>query len=108
MLKAATTPIRAPRGAKPVSQAFLTALDAVPEPSRAAVARAAMSMIRHELKARNEKMKTAAAKAKENARTPTPVKLAAAKTPAAKSNGAHPIATSIKRRNRKALNPIAN
>ncbi len=35
MLKADTTPTRAPRGTKPVIQAFFTALDAVPEAIRA-------------------------------------------------------------------------
>ena len=64
MLKAATISTRAPRGTKPVSLAFFTALDAVPEASRAAVAKAAQAMIRDELKLRRDKMKAAAAKEK--------------------------------------------
>ena len=68
MLKAETTSNRAPRGTKPVSQAFFTALDAVPEASRAAVAKAAQAMIRDELKGRKEKLKVTAAK--EKARKP--------------------------------------
>ena len=111
MLKAETTATRAPRGTKPVSQAFFTALDAVPEASRAAVAKAAQAMIRDELKGRKEKMKVAAAKDK--ARKPvTPAKpkpaiKAAAKptkTPAAaKANGAaEPVVVPVKRRARKA------
>ena len=120
MLKADTTSTRAPRGTKPVSQAFFTALDAVPEASRAAVAKAAQAMIRDELKGRKDKMKVAAAK--EKARTPAkpkasaPSKAAAstkaptmpttakkpAKMPAAaKANGAEPVATPAKRRPRK-------
>ena len=54
---AATT--RAPRGAKPVAQAFLAALDSVPEAARSAVAKAAQVMIRDELKNRREKLKAA-------------------------------------------------
>ena len=64
MLKAETTTARAPRGTKPVSQAFFTALDAIPEHSRAAVAKAAQAAIRDELKARKEKLKAAATKEK--------------------------------------------
>ena len=46
MLKSETTSARSPRGTKPVSQAFFTALDAVPEAARSAVAKAAQVMIR--------------------------------------------------------------
>ncbi len=116
MLKAETTSTRAPRGTKPVSQAFFTALDAVPEASRAAVAKAAQAMIRDELKDRKEKMK--AASAKEKARKPAPVakKASVAEKPAAKTaakkpgktsaaekaNGAEPVPAATKRRARKA------
>ncbi len=58
----AETSTRAPRGAKPVSQAFLTALENIPDASRAAVAKAAQTMIRDELKLRREKIKAKAAK----------------------------------------------
>ena len=64
----AETATRAPRGSKPVSQAFFAALDSVPEASRAAVARAAQVMIRDELKLRREKLRASAAK--EKARKP--------------------------------------
>src|SRR5271165_3387453 len=67
MLKAPTTAARAPRGTKPVSQAFFTALETVPEASRPAVAKAAHAMIRDELKAMREKSKAAAAKNKTRA-----------------------------------------
>ena len=85
MLKAATTATRAPRGTKPVSQAFFTALESIPEASRSAVEKAALSMIRDEIKMKREKMKAAAAK--EKARAPAkavPAKAAPAK-PAAKA-----------------------
>ena len=87
MLKAATTATRAPRGTKPVSQAFLTALDSIPEMSRAAVAKAALTMIRDEMKSRKEKLKVATAKEKEKARTappvpPTPAKATSKAAPA--------------------------
>ena len=90
MLKAETTATRAPRGTKPVSQAFFTALDSVPEAVRSAVARAAQIMIRDELKSRREKLKLAAAKAKARAPAaktakpaakPAPAKAKAAPTP---------------------------
>jgi hypothetical protein len=83
MSKADTAPTRSPRGTKPVSQAFFTALDAVPDVQRTAVARAAQAMIRDELKTRREKAK--AASAKEKARQPAkkaPVKKAVAKAKA--------------------------
>ena len=70
-----TTVTRAPRGTKPVSQAFFVALDAIPEATRAAVAKAAQVMIRDELKARREKIKAIAAK--EKARRPHATKRAA-------------------------------
>ncbi len=117
MLKAETTSNRAPRGTKPVSQAFFTALDAVPEASRAAVAKAAQAMIRDELKGRKEKLKVTAAKekarkpaapAKPKAAAPVkpPAKAVAAKKPAkmvetAKANGADPVEAPAKRRPRK-------
>jgi hypothetical protein len=84
MLKAAPTATRAPRGTKPVSQAFFSALETIPEASRVAVGKAAMAMIRDEMKTRRDKMKVAAAKEKEKARSampekPAPVKAAPAK-----------------------------
>ncbi len=81
MLKAATTATRAPRGTKPVSQAFFSALETIPEASRAAVAKSALAMIRDEMKTRKDKLKVAAAKEKEKARMapPAPEKAAPAK-----------------------------
>ena len=66
MARAETTTgtARAPRGAKPVAQAFLAALDSVPEGARSAVVKAAQTMIRDELKNRRDKVKAAAAREK--------------------------------------------
>jgi hypothetical protein len=64
MAKAETVSSRLPRGTKPVSQAFFTALEAVPEASRIAVAKAAYAMIREEMKAQRDKLKARAAKEK--------------------------------------------
>ncbi len=90
MAKADTASARAPRGSKPVSQAFFTALDSVPEIRRAEIAKAAQIMIRDELKLRRDKAKAAALSAKQArkpatrvARTPKPV--AAVKAPAVKT-----------------------
>ncbi len=80
MAKAETATTRAPRGTKPVSQAFFAALDSVPEIQRAAVAKAAQVMIRDELKLRREKVKAAAVKVK--ARAPARKVSAPVKTPA--------------------------
>ncbi len=82
MAKVETAATRAPRGTKPVSQAFFTALEAVPEAQRAVVAKAAQALIRDELKLRQEKLKAAAARVK--ARAPAP-KVAAPKAPAPKA-----------------------
>src|SRR4051794_2644484 len=88
---------RAPRGTKPVAEAFLTALESVPEDARAAGAKAAQGMIRDELKNRRDKLKAAAAKDK--ARRPVAAKRQS-KPPAAE--GAKPAtATPAKRRARK-------
>src|SRR3954447_21243459 len=88
---------RAPRGTKPVAQAFLAALESVPEDARAAVAKATQGMIRDELKNRRDKLKAAAAKDK--ARRPVAAKRQS-KPPAAE--GAKPAAeTRAKRRARK-------
>ena len=64
MIKPDTSPARAPRGTKPVSQAFFAALESVPDASRAAVGKAALTMIRDEMKTRKDKLKMAAAKEK--------------------------------------------
>jgi hypothetical protein len=97
MAKTESTSTRAPRGTKPVMAAFFTALDAAPEASRAAIARAAQVMIRDELKARRDKVKAAAAKLK--ARKPIPVK-SIPKT--AKTVAAPPPAAAKAKRPRKA------
>ena len=70
-------PARAPRGAKPVAKAFFNALDAIPDATRGAVAKAAQAMIRDQLKLRREKLREAAAK--EKARRPAAVKPAPAR-----------------------------
>ena len=93
-----TATTRAPRRAKPVAQAFLAALDSVPEAARSAVAKAAQVIIRDEIKNRREKLKAAAAKDK--ARQPAAAKRALkAKRPEVAEPAAAP--TPVKRRSRK-------
>jgi hypothetical protein len=98
MSKAMTTTTRAPRGTKPVSQAFFAALNAVPELTRSAVAKAAQAMIRDELKARREKIKASAVK--EKARKPLAAKRPT-KQAVAKVEQAVPVVAQPKRRSRK-------
>ena len=57
MPKASTARARLPRGTKPVIQAFFDALDAIPDASRAEVAKAAHAGIRDALKAEREQAK---------------------------------------------------
>ncbi len=98
MPKGIPTSTRAPRGSKPVSQAFFAALDAVPEASRPAVAKAAQAMIRDELKLRREKVKAATVKKK--AGTPSLAKRPA--KPAARTGkGAVGAVPAIAKRTRK-------
>jgi hypothetical protein len=115
MAKTATTITRSPRGAKPVSQAFFAALNTIPEASRSAVARAAQAIIRDELKAQREKIKTTAIKekaaaAKTKALQPVKAKAATPKPAATKrvtkakaqaNSGPAPGTTAVKRRGRK-------
>ena len=114
MLKAATNATRAPRGTKPVSQAFLTALDSIPELSRAAVAKAALTMIRDEMKTRKDKLKVAAAKEKARVAPPpapaVPAKAskAAAAKPAAKTAAAKPAPAKRGAKAAPAPAPVAN
>ena len=61
----ATSATRAPHGTKILAKAFFTAADEVPEPQRADVIKAALALIREELKTRREKAAVAKAKAKE-------------------------------------------
>ena len=68
MAKAETTAARLPRGAKPVSQAFFTALETIPEASRSAVAKAAQALIRDQMKMQRDKAKASAAKEKDAAK----------------------------------------
>lgn len=69
-----TTRTRAPRGAKAVVSAFMTALDDIPDARRAEVAKAAQIVIRDEVK-------TLAAKAKEANRKPAGRKAAKGAAP---------------------------
>ncbi len=89
MAKAETGTSRAPRGTKPVSAAFFSALDAMPEAQRAAVARAAQVMIRDELRLRREKVKTASDKARANGKA-HPAKAAPARKTAAPAASSPP------------------
>jgi hypothetical protein len=59
--------IRAPRGTKILAKAFFDAADEIPEPQRAEVVKAALALIRDELKAAREKVAAAKAKAKDKA-----------------------------------------
>jgi hypothetical protein len=59
MSKAETQSSRLPRGTKPVAKAFFDALDSVSEAQQATVARAALALIREELKTRQAKVKSA-------------------------------------------------
>ena len=109
MAKADTPAARSPRGTKPVAQAFFTALDNIPDASRAAVAKAAQAMIRDEMKQRREKLKMAAAKekARKTQAAPGPKAAAAASPrpavakPVRKPNGKAPVEAAIKKRTRK-------
>jgi len=58
---------RVPRGTKILTKAFFAAADEIPEPQRAEVVKAALALIRDELKAAREKVAVAKAKAKEKA-----------------------------------------
>src|SRR3954469_12039762 len=100
MAKAETTSAttRAPRGAKPVAQAFLAALDSVPEAARSAVAKAAQAMIRDELKSRRDKLK--AAPANEKARRSATASRAP-KSARKKPTEPNAAATPVERRSRK-------
>ena len=64
---------------KPVAQAFLTALDALPDAQRAGVARAAQIVIRDGLQARRQKVKASALAAKSRASAKRGVKAKPAK-----------------------------
>jgi hypothetical protein len=55
---------RAPRGTKNLAKAFFAAADEIPEPQRAEVVKAALALIRDELKAAREKVAVVKAKAK--------------------------------------------
>jgi hypothetical protein len=55
-------PKRAPRGSGPVSQAFLKALESIPPHSQGEVAKAALVLIRDELKGRRDQLKAKPAK----------------------------------------------
>jgi len=80
----ATSITRAPRGTKILAKAFFTAADEIPEPQRAEVIRAALAVIRDDLKTTREKAAAAKAKAKEKtAKAPASPGRKAASTPKA-------------------------
>src|ERR1700692_208744 len=74
MAKTATpTAARAPRGTKIVAEAFLTAVDEIPEPQRADVVKAALALIRDRLKEGRDKAKSAKEKQKaKSSKAPIP------------------------------------
>jgi hypothetical protein len=106
MAKAETTTARSPRGAKPVSQAFFTALETIPEASRVAVAKAAQALIRDQMKTQREKAKVGAAKAKAAAAKEKASHKLASETPVAakaapKAKAVSKTKAPVKRRGRK-------
>ena len=108
MAKAETTTARSPRGAKPVSQAFFTALETIPEASRVAVAKAAQALIRDQIKTQREKAKVGAAKAKAAAakekashKLASEAPVAAKAAPKAKAKAVSETKAPVKRRGRK-------
>src|SRR3978361_2571498 len=62
-----SSPTRVPRGVKALTKAFFAAADEIPEPQRAEAVKAALALIRDELKAARRKEAAAKAKAKEKA-----------------------------------------
>jgi hypothetical protein len=62
MAKTTAASTRAPRGTKTVAQAFFTAADEIPEDRRSDVVKAALALIRDQLKEAREKAKAAKAK----------------------------------------------
>ena len=64
MAKTDSLMARSPRGAKPVSQAFFKAIESIPEAMQAAVTKAALAMIRDQIKVQRDKVKAGAAKDK--------------------------------------------
>ena len=62
MAKSAAATTRAPRGTKIVAQAFFSAADEIPEARRAEVVRAALALIREQLKDARGKAKSARGK----------------------------------------------
>jgi hypothetical protein len=72
LAKSDTIRTRLPRGTKPVVQAFFDALEAIPERSRADVAKAAYAGIRDAMKDQREKSKLVKAAEREAASPRTP------------------------------------
>jgi hypothetical protein len=58
---------RAPRGTRSLAKAFFAAADEIPAPQRAVAVKAALALIRDELKAAREKVAAAKARAKARA-----------------------------------------
>jgi hypothetical protein len=90
----ATATARAPRGTKILAQAFFTAADAVPDAQRDGVVKAALALIREQLKDARDKAKVAKEK----------LKAKGAKGPATRKAGGRPKAAvkTAARRGRKA------
>ena len=59
---------RVPRGTKILTKAFFAAADEIPEPQRAEVVKAALALIRDELKAAREKVAAAKAESQREGR----------------------------------------
>jgi hypothetical protein len=82
---------RLPRGSRPVADAFLTALDAIPVNSRSDVAKAALGIVKEGLAQRKDVARQEAATAKASKR-PVAAKRATAKPAAKPAKGAAPKA----------------
>ena len=88
---------RSPRGTKNVTQAFFEALDGIPGSQQKAVATAALTSIRDDLKAQRLKTKEAAAKAKAKAKAPAKKKAAATRAVSA-TKTTKPSATAARKK----------
>jgi hypothetical protein len=92
----ATPTVRAPRGTKVLAQAFFTAAEGIPEAQRGAVVKAALALIRDDLKIAREKAAVAKTKAKgKSAAATSPKKMG--RPAGLKNKAAAPVAAKAKK-----------
>jgi phytoene/squalene synthetase len=96
MARTASTRTRAPRGTKTVAEAFFTAINEIPEPQRADVTKAALTMIRDRLKDARDKAKLARDKYKKAGKKAAGPKAAGQPKAAAKSASKAPVTAAKK------------